>query len=71
MRLASRSTLCISLVRTNCGKFNIPFKGALWNSIENSLKSLSLWNFAKKLPSVHIIFFLSQYFLPQLNDLSP
>ena len=49
-RLASRSSLCIPLVRTNYGKFNIRFKGAvLWNNTEESLKSLSLRKFKQSL----------------------
>ena len=45
-RLASRCSFCIPLVRTNYGKFNIRFKGAVvWNNIEESIKSLSLHNF--------------------------
>ena len=36
-------TFCILLVRTNCSKFNIRFKGAVpWNNIEESLKCLTL-----------------------------
>ena len=40
-------TLCILLVRTNCGKFNIRFKGRAvpWNNIEESLKCLTLHKF--------------------------
>lgn len=56
IRLTSRSTLCISSVRTNCGKFNIPLMELLFG-FENYPKSLSLRNFAKKLLSVYIIIF--------------
>jgi hypothetical protein len=49
-RLASRSTYSLPLVRTNYGIFNIRFIGIkIWNSIDESLRHLSLPNFKKKL----------------------
>ena len=49
-RLASKATLILPLVRTNYGLFNIRFCGPkVWNSIEESLKSLSKFSFKKKL----------------------
>ena len=49
-RLASKATFILPLVRTNYGLFNIRFCGPkVWNSIEESLKSLSKFSFKKKL----------------------
>jgi hypothetical protein len=49
-RLASRSTYSLPLVRTNYGIFNIRFIGIkMWNSIDESLRHLSLPNLKKKL----------------------
>ena len=49
-RLASKATFILPLVRTNYGLFNIRFCGPkVWNSIEESLKSLSTFSFKKKL----------------------
>ena len=56
--MASRSTFCIPLVRTNYGKFNILFKGAvLWNNIEESLKCLTVRKFKQSLKKAISFFF--------------
>ena len=45
-RLSSKSAFCIPTARTNYGKFNIRFKGAvLWNNIEASLKIIRFHKF--------------------------
>ena len=49
-RLASKSSLSLSRVRTNYGKFNIRFSGAkVWNSIDEQIKKLSKARFKKEL----------------------
>ena len=49
-RLASKSTFTLPLVRTNYGLFNIRFCGPkVWNTIDESLKSLSKFPFKTKL----------------------
>ena len=60
-RLASRTTFCIPLVRTNYGRFDIRFKGAFFeNNLEESLKSLSLCNFKQSLKNDIV----ESYFFP-------
>ena len=45
-RLSSKAAFCIPTARTNYGKFNIRFKGAvIWNNIEASLKILRFHKF--------------------------
>lgn len=45
-RLASKSSFCLPQARTNYGIFNIRFSGPkLWNSIEETLKSSSIFSF--------------------------
>ena len=49
-RIASRTTFSLPLIRTNYGMFNIRFFGPkLWNTIDESLKSLSINSFKNKL----------------------
>ena len=57
-RLASKSSFVFPRVRTNCGKFNIRFRGPkIWNKIEESLKTLSFRSFKRELKA----HFLSLY----------
>lgn len=49
-RLASKSTMSLPNVRTNYGKFNIRFFGSkVWNTIDESIKSLSYSRFKREL----------------------
>ena len=49
-RVASRTTFSLPLIRTNDGMFNIRFFGPkIWNTIDESLKSLSINSFKNKL----------------------
>ena len=49
-RLASSSSCYIPPVRTNYGKFNIRFNGAIiWDNIDESFKRLSLLRFKREL----------------------
>ena len=49
-KVGSSSTFCIPLVRTNYGKFNILFKGAvLWNNNEESLQCPTVRKFKQSL----------------------
>ena len=42
-RLASKSTYYIDHVRTNYGKFNLPFSGpSVWNNLDEELKRSAL-----------------------------
>lgn len=55
-RLASRSTFSLSRVRTNYGKFRIKYIGPqIWNDIDESLKTLSLSTFKRKLKKLLIM----------------
>jgi hypothetical protein len=55
-RLASKIYYFLDTVRTNYGLFNIRFQGAkIWNSIDNTIKLLSAYQFKKKILE---IFFL-------------
>ena len=49
-RLASRSTYSLPSVRTNYGKFRVRFIGTqIWNDIDESFKTLSIYTFKQKL----------------------
>ena len=55
-RLASKSTFCLPQTRTNYGIFNIRFSGPkLWNSIEESIKSSSVFSFKKNYKQLLIL----------------
>jgi len=57
-RAASKKFLYLPKARTNYGKFNIRFQGPkIWNSIDESVKKLSLNQFKKKLK----VEFISKY----------
>ena len=47
---------CLPQTRTNYGIFNIRFAGPkLWNSVKESIKSLSIFSFKKKYKQLHIL----------------
>ena len=49
-RLASRSTYSLPSVHTNYGKFRVRFIGTqIWNDIDESFKTLSIYTFKQKL----------------------
>ena len=57
-RLASKSSYCNCLpqARINYGIFNIRFSGPkLWNSVKESIKSLSIFSFKKRYKQLHIL----------------
>jgi len=48
-RLASKSTYYINTIKTNYGKFNIPFAAVkVWNHLDESIKYLLLKTFKNK-----------------------
>ena len=54
-RLASRSTYSLPKARTNYGKFNIKFSGAIiWNNIDEAFKKLSKENFKLKIKDQYL-----------------
>ena len=55
-RLSSKSSFCLPQARTNYGIFNIRFSGPkLWNSVKESIKSLSFFSFKKKYKQLNIL----------------
>ena len=55
-RFASKSSYCLPQAKKNYGIFNIRFSGPkLWNSVKESIKSLSIFSFKKKYKQLHIL----------------
>ena len=49
-RLAAKQSYYLPFVRTNYGKFNVPFQGpSIWNCIDKDIKSSSKAMFKKKI----------------------
>ncbi len=47
-RLASKSSYCIPLIRTNYGKFSLRFQGPkIWNAIDECIKKSSKFSFKR------------------------
>ena len=51
-QFASKSSYCLPQARTSYGIFNIRFSGPkLWNSVKESIKSLSIFSFKRNINS--------------------
>jgi hypothetical protein len=49
-RLSAKTSYSLPKVKTNYGQFNIRYNGPkIWNSLDESIKSLSISNFKKKI----------------------
>ena len=66
-RLAAKQSYYLPFVRTNYGKFNIRFQGpSIWNSIDNDIKLLSIYQCLRKKCKSNILKDTSSTFIVHL-----